>query len=85
MIVWFCRCPNDLILPDISLNFKDHFSCRYRKISAQILSFDDQWTAGNSDESDYVIGSKNYYHSVANEVAGEKYIYGGTRHDWKNI
>ncbi len=30
--------------------------------------------------SDY-INNKNYYHSVTNEVAGEKYICGGTRHD----
>jgi hypothetical protein len=29
----------------------------------------------------YIIDSENYYHPVVYEVAGEKYICGGIRHD----
>jgi len=28
-----------------------------------------------------IINNRNHYHSVANEVAGDKYICGGIRHD----
>jgi len=41
--------------------------------------------SGQPARGDYIISNKNYYHSVTNEVAGEQYICGGTRHDWKNI
>jgi hypothetical protein len=37
--------------------------------------------SGQPARGGYIINNRNYYHSVTNEVAGEQYICGGTRHD----